>query len=90
MIRAAVQVSRVFRERLLAGFSWNVISSIALQGSVLLSTIIVARLLGVQAFGAYSVLVTTVMMIANIGQGGIGLVAAEPKSTTSRYRNARP
>lgn len=77
MIRAAVQVSRVFRERLLAGFSWNVISSIALQGSVLLSTIIVARLLGVQAFGAYSVLVTTVMMIANIGQGGIGLVAAK-------------
>lgn len=48
-----------------------------MQGSVLVSTIIVARLLGLQSFGAYSVLVSTVMMIAAVAQGGSGLVATK-------------
>lgn len=48
-----------------------------MQGSVLVSTIIVARLLGLQSFGAYSVLVSTVMTIAAVAQGGSGLVATK-------------
>jgi O-antigen/teichoic acid export membrane protein len=75
--RQLAEIVRTFRERLLAGFSWNVLSAISLQGSVLLSTIIVARLLGLQSFGAYSVLVSTVMTIAAVAQGGSGLVATK-------------
>ena len=66
-----------FRERLLSGFSWNVLSAVTMQGSVLLSTIIVARMLGLEAFGGYSILVSTVMTIAAIAQAGSGLVATK-------------
>ena len=48
-----------------------------LQGSVLLSSVIVARLLGMTSFGAYAILVSTVMTIATIAQGGSGLVASK-------------
>ncbi len=47
------------------------------EGSVLVSTIIVARLLGLQSFGAYAVLVAMVMTIATIAQSGTGLVATK-------------
>lgn len=74
---ALSHIIRTFRERLLAGFSWNVLSAVTLQGSVLLSSIIVARLLGLTSFGIYSLLVSTVMTIAAIAQGGSGLVATK-------------
>ena len=76
-VRRVAQVVKIFRERLLAGFSWNVLSALSLQGSVLVSTVIVARLLGLESFGAYSVLVSTVMTVAAIAQGGSGLVATK-------------
>lgn len=72
-----VRIVRPFREHLLSGFSWNVLSTITLQGSVLVSTIIVARVLGLASFGVYSILVSTVMMIAAVAQGGTGLVATK-------------
>jgi len=74
---ALAQVLRTFRERLLRDFSWNVLSAVALQGSVLLSSIVIARLLGVSSFGAYAILVSTVMTTAAIAQGGSGLVASK-------------
>ena len=61
----------------MSGFGWNFLSAMALQGSVLLSSIIVARLLGLVSFGAYSVLITTVMTIATVAQGGTGLLATK-------------
>lgn len=76
-MRHIAKILLTFRERLLSGFSWNVLSAVAMQGSVLLSTIIVARMLGLESFGAYSVLVSTVMTIAAIAQGGSGLVATK-------------
>ena len=70
-------VLRTFRERLLAGFSWNLLSAVALQGSVLLASVIAARLLGLASFGAYAILTATVMTIATIAQGGSGIVASK-------------
>lgn len=70
-------ILRTFRGRLLSGFSWNLLSAVALQGSVLLSSIIVARLLGLASFGAYAMLTATVMTIATVAQGGTGLVATK-------------
>lgn len=66
-----------FRTRLAAGASWNLLAALSLQGSVLLTSVIVARILGLSAFGAYAVLVAAVMTIATVAQGGSGLVASK-------------
>lgn len=73
----AVRLVETFRTRLLAKFSWNILAAVALQGSVLLSMIVVARLLGVATFGAYALVVTTVMTAATVAQAGAGLVATK-------------
>src|SRR5512139_2416282 len=72
---AARRILQTFRERLLAGFSWSLMSTLSLQGSVLLTSVIVARLLGLEDFGIYALLVGTVMTVAGIAQGGTGLIA---------------
>lgn len=81
MTRASVEplkrVLRTLRERLLGGFAWNLVSSISLQGSVLLSSIIVARLLGLENFGIYAVLTSLAMTVAGVAQGGVGLVGTK-------------
>jgi O-antigen/teichoic acid export membrane protein len=70
-------ILRTFRERLLSGFSWNLLSAVALQGAVLLSSIIIARLLGLASFGAYAMLTAMVMTTASVAQGGTGLAATK-------------
>lgn len=76
-ITSVKAIIRTFREFLLAGFLWTALSAVMLQGSTMVSTIIVARFLGVESFGAYSILVATVMTIANIASGAAGLVATK-------------
>ncbi len=71
------RISSTFRQHLLSGFSWNVLASIAMQGSVLVSSIIVARLLGLVSFGSYALMISTVMTVASVAQGGSGLVATK-------------
>ncbi len=71
------RVLATFRHRLAGGLYWSLLAAVSLQGSVLLSSIIVARILGLTSFGAYAVLVATVMTVAAIAQGGTGLVAAK-------------
>jgi len=71
------RVVATFREHLLSGLSWNVVASVAMQGSVLLASIIVARMLGLVAFGSYALLVSTVMTVAAVAQGGSGLAATK-------------
>lgn len=80
MVRLAGILSRItftFREHLLSGFSWNVLASAAMQGSVLVSSMVVARLLGLVSFGSYALLISTVMTMAAVAQGGSGLVATK-------------
>lgn len=62
-----------FRDRVLGSFSWGFAGTIALQGSVLLSSVAVARILGIEEFGIYSVLVTTVLAFAGVAQGSVGI-----------------
>lgn len=66
---------RTFRERLLTGFSWNLLSIVALQGSVLVSSIIIARLMNLQSFGLFTLVVGTVTMVTTVAQGASGSVA---------------
>src|SRR5262245_57584046 len=71
------RVGETFRTRLLTAFSWNVAAALMLQGSVLLSSILVARFLGLAAFGMYSMVISTALTVAAIAQSGSGLVATK-------------
>lgn len=73
-ITGASHVARTFTSRLLGSFSWAVLSTLAMQGSVLVSSLLVARLIGIEDFGIYSVLVSTALTVAAVAQGGLGLV----------------
>ncbi len=66
-----------FRARLASGFAWNLVSTFALQGSVLLTGLILARVLGLKAFGVYALATTTVMTVVGIAQGGVGIIGTK-------------
>jgi O-antigen/teichoic acid export membrane protein len=56
---------------------WNLLSTFALQGSVLLTGLILARILGVQTFGVYALATTTVMTVVGVAQGGVGIIGTK-------------
>ena len=66
-----------FRARLASGFVWNLISTFALQGSVLLTGLILARVLGLKTFGVYALAITTVMTVVGVAQGGVGIIGTK-------------
>lgn len=72
-----LQSLRTLRGRLLSGFSYSLLSSVSMQGAVLVSGVIVARLLGLNDFGIYAVLVGTAMTVAGVAQGAIGLIGTK-------------
>lgn len=67
----------IFKTRLLGGFFWGLSSSLAYQGSILISTILVSRMLGLRDFGIYALLVSMVMMVSSLAQSGSGLLATK-------------
>lgn len=73
-IRSAVGA---FRARLAAGFLWNLTSTFAYQGSVLVTGLILARVLGLNNFGVYALATTTVMTVVGIAQGGVGIIGTK-------------
>jgi O-antigen/teichoic acid export membrane protein len=76
-IGSIASLLQTFREKLLAGLLWSGLSAVSLQGSNLLASALLARILGLEAFGAYALIVVTVSMLANFAQGGCGFVATK-------------
>lgn len=72
-----VRVWHVFRLRLLAGLSWNLLSILSLQGSVLLTSVVVARMTGIEDFGVYALMLTTLLTVTGIAQGSSGVAATK-------------
>lgn len=66
-----------FRSRLASGFLWSLGSALALQGSVMLTGLVLARMLGVEAFGVYAVATVTVMTVTGVAQGGVGILGTK-------------
>ncbi|MBX3601729.1 MAG: oligosaccharide flippase family protein [Rubrivivax sp.] len=77
MKQGAHRLARVFQSELLGSLVWKALNTIGLQGSVLLSTVVVARLVGLESFGAYAVMATTVMSAAGLAQAGTSLTATK-------------
>jgi O-antigen/teichoic acid export membrane protein len=65
-----------FHEHLARGLAWSTVSTLALQGAVLVSNVLLARAMETADFGHFAVILATVMTMAGVAQGGLGLTAA--------------
>lgn len=65
------------RDRFVKGVRWNLVASVAAQGSTYLVNILLARLLKQQVFGQYAIIQSTLLTAAMVAQVGTGLTATK-------------
>ncbi len=65
------------KERLVTGIKWTVVLSVVVSASNFASTVVAARLLGMDQFGAFSIIRSTVIMMAGVAGMGIGIAATK-------------
>ena len=70
------------RKRFAVGMSWVMAGSLFRQVASFVTGILTARLLGMTDFGKLAVIQTTVVMISNFGQAGIGLSTTKYVAST--------
>ncbi|MBL8269598.1 oligosaccharide flippase family protein [Steroidobacter sp.] len=75
--RTLARYRAIVREYLLKGFLWSVLAALLNQGATVVSSLLLARIVGLEQFGLYAIVLTVVMTAATIAQGGAGLVAAK-------------
>jgi O-antigen/teichoic acid export membrane protein len=76
-LRRSAAPLRTFRDKLLAGAFWNILGTVAWQGSMLLTTMLLANLLGIAEFGGFALLLSTVVAVTTVSQGGVGILATK-------------
>ena len=64
-------------QRLLQGIKWNFLDVVIVSGGNLAVSILAARLLGVDDFGAFSIVKSTVYMLATVAGLGLGWTATK-------------
>jgi O-antigen/teichoic acid export membrane protein len=64
-----------FARSIARGFAWTLFSTATAQAGALLTTILAARLLGQEVFGALGAVQTTAVSLANIASAGLGISA---------------
>jgi O-antigen/teichoic acid export membrane protein len=62
---------------LTTGTLWNLIATIFNQGSIIAVNVVVARIVGKQAFGEYSIVVSTLITVATLIQLSMGYTATK-------------
>jgi len=65
------------RARMLRGVSWNVFGAVFTQGSVFLSNIIIANLVGRDVFGEYGMIQSTLLAFGGVAQVATGITATK-------------
>lgn len=73
--------------RLLGGLYWTLVGTAASRGAVLVASLLIARLLGRDAFGEFGAIDSTVGMFAVLGNLGLSLSAIK---FVTRYRHSDP
>ena len=63
--------------RLIHGVKWNVLEAAIVASGNLAASVIAARLLGLGDFGAYSIIRSTVYMMASVAGMGLGVTATK-------------
>lgn len=74
----AVAADPALRGRLQRGFLWNVIAASCNQGTTFLLSLLVANRLGREEFGAYALILSTLMLFGSVAQLSMGF-------TTMKY-----
>jgi O-antigen/teichoic acid export membrane protein len=69
--------SLLLSNRFSQGFIWNVVGALFTQGSVFLTTIILARLVGKEQFGQFGMIQSTLLTLTSIAQVATGLTATK-------------
>lgn len=75
--------------RLLRGAAWNVLSTLLLRVATLATTIIVARLIGPDSLGKYTIVYSTINMCAALSGLGLGLTATKYVAEYRRSQQSR-
>jgi O-antigen/teichoic acid export membrane protein len=65
------------RARFARGISWNAVSSVFTQGSVFLTNVIIANLLGREVFGEFGMIQNTVLFFAGMAEMATGVTATK-------------
>jgi len=70
-------VSSEMRDRILGGVKWNIVEAVTISASNFLTAIIAARLLGLNDFGSFSIVKSTVYMMSSVAGLGLGVTATK-------------
>lgn len=65
------------RGRFSRGLFWNIVSTLFTQGSTFLTSMILARLLGVDIYGEFSMVLSTLLTVTGIAQVSTGLTVTK-------------
>ncbi|SDC07181.1 Membrane protein involved in the export of O-antigen and teichoic acid [Terribacillus halophilus] len=71
-------------QKLFNNISWNLLAAVLAQGSTFISTIIVARWLGSDEYGKYSLIYNTLVTVSGVAGMGLGITATK---YVSKYKN---
>ncbi|MCO5350239.1 MAG: oligosaccharide flippase family protein [Bryobacteraceae bacterium] len=82
------ETSRLYA-KVLHGAAWSVVGAALWQGSVLVASVMVARLLGVEALGEFGMVQSTVGMFGVLAGMGLGLTATKYIAEFRRSQPAR-
>lgn len=85
--RALVDALPSSMQRLLSGAAWLAAAGVLGQGSMLIAAILVANALGVQEYGRFTLLQTTLVLVAGVAQMSFAVVISQQ---VSRYRDSDP
>jgi O-antigen/teichoic acid export membrane protein len=65
------------RTRFARGILWNVINAVFTQGSVFLTNVVIANILGREMFGEFGMIQNTVLIVAGMAQVAMGVTATK-------------
>lgn len=71
--------------RFLRGVTWNVVGALFMQGSVFLSNVAIANIVGQKGFGAVSIIYSALLMVMNVAQIATGVTATK---YVAEFRNS--
>ncbi len=78
-----------FARSIARGFAWTLLSAFSAQASALMTTVLVARCLGQDGFGALGAVQATAVSLSNIASAGLGISATRYLAETSDADHAR-
>ncbi len=80
MLENIFRVDRAFssqKQRIAHGFFWSSIGMLSIRGSALLSSVLIARVLGKQGFGEFGIIQNTILMMGVFASFGTSLSATK-------------